>query len=427
MSNDHAVRWIAAYTDAKRMLEAGHLTNAERYAREAIVLDGGASSCSLELLARIRLEQSNSRDASSTLRQSRDVNDDTRVLPGIFEVVADTIRRVGNEENVKIVDLPRIFERHYRNEMPGRTQFLDYCHLTAEGIQIAMAATAQAIKEAMLHETAELDDLIALAPAPMSEQEGWAHLLAGVHNAHWGQEPEICRYHFRRAVTCHPALGDRSVPLIFDAFRHAAPSVWISGFGELVEHQIASTYLMGFGLISRGLINEFPMLEAMQAEFPELQDRQLDPDFALGLVREIDLLHPHWTHLMDANRWFRRSFKAAYETESVFTFVCTETENLELKIECRIPGALEIGNVIIDVNGTEVGSVEVKGGWCAETLAVSKSILTRGLNRMTIRWPNVNRQDMRKRVREDFEAGQRADTRTHFGQLHDLTLAIASI
>ena len=427
MSNDDTARWIAAYTDAKRMLEAGDFTNAERNVLEAIRLDGSASSCSLELLARIRLEQSNSRDASSTLRQSRDVNDDTRVLPGIFEIVADTIRRVGNEENVKIVDLPRIFETYYRNEMPGRTQFLDYCHLTAEGIQIAMAATAQAIKEAMLHETVELDELKALAPSPMSEQEGWAHLLAGVHNAHWGQEPEICRYHFRRAVACHPPIANRGVQLLFDAFRHAAPSVLISGFGELVEHQIASTYLMGFGLISRGLINEFPMLEAMQAEFPELQDRPLDPDFALGLVQEIDLLHPHWAHLMDANRWFRRSFKAAYETNSVFPFVCADTEDLELRIDCRIPGAQETGNVIVDINGTEVGEVEVEGEWRAKTLLISKAILTRGTNRMTIRWPSVNRQDMRKRVREDFEAGQRADTRTHFGQLHDLTLAIASI
>jgi len=426
MSSDHATRWVTAFGDAKRMLEAENFIDAERYALEAIALDGGASSCSLELLARIRLEQSNSRDASSTLRQSRDVSDDMRVLPGIFEAVADTIRRVGREENITIVDLPHVFEQFYRNEMPGRTQFLDYCHLTAEGIQIAMAATAQAVKKAMSEESADLDKLIALAPAPDPEQEGWAHLLAGVHNAHWGQEPDICRYHFRRAVTCHPALGNHSVPLIFDAFRHAAPSVWISGFGQLVEHQIASTYLMGFGLISRGLINEFSMLEAMQAEFRELGDSELDPDFSLGLVREIDLLHPHWMHLMDPNRWFRRSFKAAYETESAFQFVCSKPENLELRIDCRIPGAQETGSVKVEINGTEVGSIEGKSEWNAGSLAVRKSVLLPGLNRMTIRWPNVNRHDMRKRVREDFEAGQRADTRMHFGQLHNLTLAIVS-
>src|SRR4029077_2211719 len=43
------------------------------------------------------------------------------------------------------VDLRRIFAEHAGPALPGRRLFLDYCHLTLEGIQVAMAAVAAAV------------------------------------------------------------------------------------------------------------------------------------------------------------------------------------------------------------------------------------------------------------------------------------------
>ncbi len=426
MSGPDTEAWVSSFTEAKQALDGGFYSDAERHILNAIKLDGGTSSASLELLARARLQQSNSKDASSTLRQSRDVVNETRVLPGIFSTVADTIRRVGSDVGATVVDLPRVFEEYYANEMPGRTQFLDYCHLNAEGIRVSMAATAKAVKQTLFAKHMELEKFVELAPSPSPEQEGWAHLLAGVHNAHWGQEEELCRYHFKRAVTCHPELKDSGVPQVFEAFRHAAPSVLISCFEELVKNPIASTYLMGYGLISRGLINEFDLLSAMAAEFPELEEHCPDPDFALGALSEIDLLHAHWSHLMDGNRWFRRGFKAAYEFVSVFPFVCSDRKELSIDMTCRIPGAREFGDVVVELNGTEIGRVSAQADWCSVQCMAEDTVVKDGLNKMVIRWPNVARIDLREQLRIDFEAGQKLDTRTHFGHLHDLRIALAA-
>src|SRR5690606_8537611 len=146
---------------------------------------------------------------------------------------------------------------YFSNKVPGRGQFLDYCHLNAEGIRVSMAATAQAVSKVLFDKDAELSRFIAAAPSPTPEQEGWAHLLAGIHNAHWGQGTEIGSYHFKRAAGCYPPLGETSIAVVDAAVRHGVPSILLSSFGDLVKDQIASTYLMGYGLIGRGLVREY--------------------------------------------------------------------------------------------------------------------------------------------------------------------------
>ena len=431
LSDDGTRGWITAYEGAAKALGAGLPAEAERLARQALAHDGGTSSASLDLLARVQMHQGNDRDASATLRRSRDSTvgflDGTRSVPGIFSSVADTIRTVGAEVGATIVDLPRVFADRSRGAPPGREMFLDYCHLTSEGIRVAMAATARPLVAMLYNQEIELPDLVEAAPSPTPEQESWAHLLACIHNAHWGQALETCIHHLRLAVECDPSISETGIRRVYDAFRRGTPPPLLSAFDELVQNEVAAVYLLGYGVNFRtlGLVSEHRLLSALLAVCPSLGSASPDPDFSLGHVSDIDLLHPHWSELTDANRWYHRGLTAAYHFESTFPFVCNSSRAVSLALTCRVPGACEPGIVSVELNGVEVAAVTVDHDWRSVRVVADADIVREGANQLTLRWPNVSRADARPRIRRDFETGQKFDVRTHFGHLHDLRLSVA--
>jgi hypothetical protein len=430
MCGADTVQWIAAYRRACAAMQRGATREAEQFAQEAVEKDGATSAASLDLLSRAQLHQGHNREAVETRRRSRDLTlcylDGTRPVPGVFSNVVETIRRVGCEVGATIIDLPQIFAEYYAGDEPGRRLFLDYCHLTPAGIRIAMAATAQTLTHMLGGNSTDLAELIQKAPSPSAEQEGWAHLLAAVHNAHWGQDLEICTYHIKRAIECHPPLQTSAVPQLYDAFRRAAPPPLLSSFDDLVRNEIAAVYLLGYGITFRtvGLVNEFRLLTSLRAAVPSLENESADPDSQLGHVSEIDLLSSHWAELTDGNRWFNRAFTAAYALDSVFPLVCDRSRPLLIKLTCRVPGAREIGNVVIELNGQVIGSVAAQDKWVAGDCTAESSLVTPGLNQLMLRWPNVDRDDLRPALRRNFDTGQPIDLRTHFGEVHDLRVSV---
>lgn len=179
MGDEDTRAWIRAFNEAREAVAAEEFVRAEKLASEVVRLDGGASSASLELLAHVQKQQGKDQEAAATLRRSRDIVDETRVLPGVFSIVAEAIRRVGVEVGAVVVDLPEVYRKHFCNAEPGRGQFLDYCHLNAEGIRVSMAATAEAVAGALFGSGPDFNHFLDVAPSPTPEQEGWAHLLAG--------------------------------------------------------------------------------------------------------------------------------------------------------------------------------------------------------------------------------------------------------
>jgi hypothetical protein len=275
-----------------------------------------------------------------------------------------------------------------------------------------MAATAQALTRVLRRgNNSELAELVDKAPSPSPEQQGWAHLLAGVHNAHWGQDLEICAHHFKSAIEFHPPLKTSPLPQLYDAFRRAAPPPLLSSFDDLVRNEIAAVYLLGYGTMFRtvGLINEFRLLTSLRAAVPELEKESVDPDLQLGHVSEIDLLSSHWAELTDGNRWFNRAFMAAYGLDSIFPFACDRPQPLSIRLTCRVPGAREIGDVVIELNGQVIGNVAAQDKWVDGRCIAESSLVTPGLNQLLLRWPNVDRHDPRPALRRNFDTRQPLD------------------
>lgn len=427
MSAQDTQNWVSAYQDAVAALDRAEFAEAERFSCKAIDYDGGASSASLDLLARARSGQGkNNRDVYSALRQSREVIDDTSVVPGVFRNVADAIRRVGPQVGASVVDLPQVFSDYYEQDIPGRRQFLDFCHLTSEGIRVAMAATTGKLLPILFDKQADLRELIEIVTPPAPEHEAWSHVLAGIHNAHWGQSPELCRYHFRRAKEYDPEIAKSGIPLVYETYRRKIPSILLRSFDQLVQNEIAEVCLVGYSPLARGTIQELPLLTAISSAFPEFDDISPDPDFSLGKVSQIDLLQSQWNELTDRNRWYRRAYSAAYSIKTGFSFSSASSQDLSIDITVRIPGAAETGDIAIEVNGNSVETVKAKDEWTSSRITVKAKHVNPGANRLSVIWPNVLRNDRRPRVRSDFESGKTVDIRTHFGHIHDLRVSVPS-
>src|ERR1044071_7780967 len=65
--------------------------------------------------------------------------------PRCFSVIQQTIREGAAAHGIHLVDLPREFTKHLGGAAADRRLFLDYCHLTLEGIRISMALTAETL------------------------------------------------------------------------------------------------------------------------------------------------------------------------------------------------------------------------------------------------------------------------------------------
>lgn len=430
LDNEDLEHWLNGFNDAERAWADGDFATARDHLQRVIDIDAGVSAASLNHLGKVLLGLGERRAAAKVLRQSRGLTlrviDGTFSVPGIVADVADTIRRVALDVGASVVDLPRVFEQHAESELCDGSLHLDYCHLTSKGIRLAMSATAEAVGSILNATIPAVPTLAAAGPRPSDEQEGWAHLLAAVHNAHWGQSQDSCAQHVRLAVEHNPALLDHAITAIYDAFCHKAPAIFVESFDSLVKNRAAEVYLIGYGAHYQNLgrISEYSLLAALRTVGGPHCRMALDPDYSLGTVEELDFLDGHFSALSDGNRYFSRAFAAMYAPRSEWSFACDEPRPLSLSLTCRIPGALISADVGVFVNDILVATVAAGAEWQSLHCIIRDADVTAGSNRLSLVWPIVPRRDLRADLRSEFEQGYPVDACLHFGEVHELLLSL---
>jgi hypothetical protein len=138
--------WYRLLARGRRQLERGAWAAAARTAHAMLDLDGGGNPASWRLLARARMGAGDDRAAAVAARAEIDA----AAYPGLAflgapqatSLAQDLLREAARRHGFAGVDLPELFAAHTGSPLPGRRLFLDYCHLTAEGIEVAMAAVA---------------------------------------------------------------------------------------------------------------------------------------------------------------------------------------------------------------------------------------------------------------------------------------------
>ncbi len=225
-AGDGAARWYELYERAAAALAAEDWRETRRLAGQMLALDDGTCPTTFRLFARAWMGAGDEQRAAAACRAELAVGHYATLgflsAPQAGPMVQELQRRAAAHHGFELVDLPAVFARHTGSPLTGRRLFLDYCHLTVEGMQAAMAATAGRVASrfGLLEGEPELAELLARLPPPQvaAEADASAKLGAAVHGAHRlltvGSKAPILEHWCRAALAASPAIAETMQALV---------------------------------------------------------------------------------------------------------------------------------------------------------------------------------------------------------------------
>jgi hypothetical protein len=436
--------WLACCEQAEEALSREDFAGAEDLAQRMLQLDQGTNSYTFTMQARCRLAAGDVSSARTNLESALDARvwDWSQSLsPRCLTVSREEIKARGQCGVCMVVDLPELYREYLRGELPDRRLFLDYCHLTVDGVRLSMAAVAGRVADRLVGRAIDCRTLLADAPAPSAAVEAEGALLAAVHNAHWFQPQGIVEYFCSRAVSLSPHTANIMARFI-ELQTTPTPALLSRPAEELSQlGGQAAQYLLGPYNIQQ---LDTVLLTSMACAL----ERTGRPARAMlterwvmhhdASVRRIDLLdyyylssagQPHellWATPPERNlrEFATADYYRAYWIESTFVFVARAQRSIQFELTCRIPDADGRGETVrVFVNDEAVADLPGERGWRKHTIQAPVCALREGLNCLRMRWPLPSGDQRAKLVAA-------ADSLVHeprrplfqiFGEIHSLT------
>jgi len=308
-------------------------------------------------------------------------------------------------ETDRHVDLPLLFKEYLDGGIPDRRLFLDYCHLTTEGIQVAMGAAASWVLRELKGVDISWPALVSDDIAPSREIEAEASFLAAIMNGHSAQSYDVVHYFCARTLTLSRHAAELMLNYIDFQTRRLLPMRMTEA-----EERIAKS---GSSLMQRYLLrlNQKRLDKLLlDAIVNALADVGIDALERLEQLRcgehsvvsgEIDLLEYYYCSASDQEQelaWVspveeRRyrpdaDYYRAYWPESRFVFVGEAGSRVALLLTCRLPA--KEGVVRVLVNGKPQVEMVVNTDWSSWTINLEDEIVRDGLNEVAVRWPVVD-------------------------------------
>jgi hypothetical protein len=435
-------RWRELDERAALALRAKDFGLAESLAAEMADLDGGTSSVPLRILAECRRSAQDPQEARRYLEMCRDAegwDPSFSYSPRVSATIQSALREASAEAGNVVVDLPEIFARHLGGALPDRRLFLDYCHLSAEGINVAAAAIASQVLKLLAGRSIAPGALQSRCPAPAAQVEGKASFLAAVHNAHFYQGYDIVHYWCARAVECWPE-GAQLMTRFIDCQARRAPLLACRSVIELTELDAlgAREYLL------RGAKQRLDLTlgEAVAAAVRSI-GLHIGEDLAALRLREHsirtgpkELTDPYysfaipsfakraWTSCSLPNNGGSRSmFASAYWETSKFVFFGEKGRPAGLKLTYRLPpSCVSAGLIEVSVNGHAVAQACADRTWRTLEAAVAPEHLLDGINEILICWPGEPScsEDVLAQTADALVTGPLPRFHRVFGEIHSL-------
>lgn len=440
--------WYRLLAHGRRQLERGAWAAAARTAEAMLGLDGGSNPTSWRLLARARIGAGDERAAAGAARAEIDAAAYPTLAclgaPQATSLAHDLLRQAARRHGFACVDLPEVFAVHTGSPLPGRRLFLDYCHLTAEGIEVAMAAVACEVLRLAGMETGAGGAAQAAAGAAAvraagfdrgaaAGELGWRELLrrlpplrvpahveavaclgAAVHGAHRllavGAKRPFLEAWCDAALDVSPGVESAMLDLV--AARAAPlPAVLTAAQGR----NLASQHRLGLPHGWRWDHVDAEVIEAIVASL-ERHGRaaaRAEADALLLAHRGIraagtDLLDPPHSLWEPLERFYpdvmsfedlpRPATLRSPWPETAFCLICGGGDDVTLEITARLPqppsptpgepaAARRRGTLRVLVNGSPAGSLPLREAWSRPVIRLPRHLLRRGRNHLSLHWP----------------------------------------
>lgn len=408
LPREGTARWHSSYRSALNLLARGDAAGAAGMTERMLELDAGVcpSTWRLRALARRALG-----DEAGALEACRAEIDSAAYptlaflsAPQATTLARDLLRETGRRHGFIPVDLPAVFAEHTGSRLPDRRLFLDYCHLTVEGIRVAMAAVAAEVlrlsgmREAgMIEGEPDWRRVLSSTPEPRlaPEVEATARLGAAIHGAHRlltaGAKRPILEHWCAAALDASPGIAETFRDLV-EARTAPCPAVLTAA----QQRNLGSPYrlLLQHGWQWDHLDAE--VLACLGAVLGEEVDRRLVERRALP-AEGVDLADPYW-HWEPLERFFpevmrfediaeRATLRAPWP-ETSFCLVVDEPREVDLELAARAPARNE-GEIGVLLDGRPAGTLRVGERWTRSQLRLPAGLLGAGLHRLTLRWPGL--------------------------------------
>ena len=499
-------RWYRLLAASLRHLQRGAWKPAERAARAMLALDGGTgvptengavdgaggvgggNPTSWRLLALAKLGACEAADEVASAARAEITAAAYPTLaflaaPQATPLAQELLRQAARRHGFACVDLPAVFREHTGSPLPGRQLFLDYCHLTAEGIEVSMAAVAAEVLRlsgiadgvaedahggAAIGEIGEISGRELLRRLPPlrvpAEVEAVARLGAAIHGAHRllavGAKAPFLAAWCDAALEASPAVESAMLDLVA-ARVSPLPALLTPAQGR----NLASPYRLG---LPHGWRWEHLDAEVLLAIAASLDRRAGAPSRARYQRRLTDLLIAHralppqgidllaasgalWEPLerfypdvMSFDDLPRPATLRAPWPETSFCLVCSghldagpaseAGHDVELEITARLPmpptadpgepaaAGRRRGRVRILVDGRPAATVRLGESWSRGTVRLPRRLLRAGLNRLTLGWPmpTCSADVALAAALDRLDQGIAADLHPVFGEIYSL-------
>lgn len=435
--------WYPLFEKAQKALQKKNWAKAIQAAWDMEQLDGSLCPTTYRLLYHAFLGQGD----TALARQAAQAEVDSNRYVGLCFLGAPQInsgfrklqQKIADQHQFARVDLSEIFERHTGSCLPGRRMFLDYCHLTLEGIQVAMAATAMKVIQVLDRPEKHLEWSSLLKSTPeypvSSEADATAKFGAAIHSAHRllgiNDSGEILQHWCNAALAASP--GIQEAMLAFFAYRiKPMPAILTSA-----QHQnFHSPYVL---MMQHGLKYNYidaPLLKVLEQliQIPQEMVQAFES-------RPIDLAHPPFYLWAPVERFYPEAmqvqhlpgqafFRAAWP-ESSFALLHARGLSLQLEMILRlptIPGWIgkRQNKLKIKIDGRAVATVSVDEKWTKVVLPIGPIYSSSQILQLSLAWPPLppcGSEAIEGAIKR-LEQGQIADLHPIFGEVFSLQLGL---
>lgn len=444
-------RWHSLYQDALARLDRKDFSGAAETAREMLALDGNTCSSTFRILVRATQGIGDLEEALRAARAEVDASTYANLCflaaPQAGTLSRDLLREAARRHGFFSVDLPTVFAEHTGSPLPDRRLFLDYCHLTTEGIEVAMAAVAAEVLtlSGMIEDPVDWRNLLStLAISP--EAEATARLGAAIHTAHRllpvSEKGEILEYWLEAALDASPGIEEAMLDLV--AARSApCPAVLTAAqqrnlsspyrlllqHGWRWEHLDADVIQAISNVLERRGHSAWVEIVRRLLEGHGLREEGTDLSNPFYLWEPLERFYPEVMTLEDLPR--RGTLRSPWP-ETSFCLIVDGTRDVEIEPTIRLPLAgSEPGNrwgkVRVTVHGAQAGSVEATERWTRTPLRIGRDLFRPGLNRLAFHWPAPTPagDDPLRTALERLELGIAADLHPVFGEIFSLIARLA--
>jgi len=377
IGNNRQLEWMHKKLEATRAMEAGDYTFAENLAKEMIDLDNATSSYSYQLLGKAFFKKGELKHARLAFESARDAICGMFIphSPRSHHIVQEAIRSCSQEPVVDIIDLPVIISDLWPDRLPDRSLFLDYCHMTAAGIQLAMAHTASALCGKLGLPQRDAACFLTHEVSISSKDKAIVHFLAAIHNAHYGQSSELIAYHCNLAIDLWPGICDLMEDYIHCQMQDAP--LWMCfSYQRLCEHKVIHKYLHHTDKRKTMQLADKELLLCLQHCLNSSASKSNPTNFSLYLNgkkqvnTKINLLDPRSraNTFREASGFSLRSplaYIQEHDLKSNFQFYSPNNLELSFKLTCRLPGCLALAKYCftVDLNGKNIYKDQVGSQW----------------------------------------------------------------